>query len=609
MKKRKIRLQGQEVGTRVYILGGCNKDGIGANCKVIEVLNSDGNFSRVMIDSGVQLANTGKYDTIMADVSDFFGKGDEKPQKPLDAVLVTHTHADHIDGLMNFFKLGYKFPPVYTGGYTKALMEKFMYETGKSREDFPEIKVMESGDSGVLKINHSIEAKALNVSHTTSDALGFYIGTYVDGHFDQGILDMGDFHTRRVLLGHGFDSGEFSEFVKNNKITAVFIDSTSLMYKKERGEDVSVLLKNIEEAMRSQRENRLVLPVISRSNELMAIFGLAAANAGRDIFIRGDTQKKAYEATKRSEFFRKKPVSEEQKQMLEKVFHAVYSGEFSSFAAMPLEKQAIFISGAFGDKKIRSDGVNLNSQYIVATEGLDQYLPLGKNLTFMHGQREIPAVDVYGNVAKGKEKAHKAGCVIIENEADDNKYISILMQESGHIYPGELQDVLQEVYKYNPNVRVIPEHGSRIQRKFAMNAVKRVTRNIAFCDNGAYLFAATGISPLEGYNKSNLRFIGTFEMVDADGISTTYYDAIGGDGRFFRRFGEYTEPKSIKGRCTADELKPKYKKLLENGDEMPGTEKIKRRESDPKKRKKAEYRYNVKVREEIRAAARKNSGR
>lgn len=608
MKRNRKKLQGREVGTRVYILGGCNKDGIGANCKVIEVLNSDGNCCRIMIDSGVKLSNAGKYDTTQADISSFLDKEDVKASKPLDAIFLTHAHADHIDGLLNFFKMGYRFPTIYTGGYTKALLEKFMYETGVGRSVFPEVKIMKTGDEGIIELNHSMKVKALNVSHTASDALGFYVASYVDGEFDQGLLDLGDFHTRGVLIGEGFNQEEFSRFVNENKVTAFFTDSTSLMSKKERGKEPEELIKNIEEVVKSQAGNQLIFPVISRSNELLCMYVLAAGNAGRSVFIRGDVQGKAFDATQRSVFFRKGKNAEEQRQLWDNIRRNVYGGEFAGFISQPMGMQAMFVSGAFGDKKVRSDGMNMNSQYINITDGQDQYVSLGKNVTFIHGQREIKDVDPEGHVAAAKEKAKAAGCVIIENEAEGNKYIPAYMQESGHCYPGELEQVLKTVYEANPDVRVVPEHGSRIQRRFAMNVIKRVTRNIATCDNGAYLFAESGISPLADFDKSQMKFIGSFGEVIQDGRMVTHYDVISPSGNFVKRIGEYVEP--VRGRSgSTSDLKPKYKKILETADELQSVEKIKHKASDPKKKKKSERKYDIKVREKMLAEARKHSGR
>lgn len=608
MKRNRKKLQGREVGTRVYILGGCNKDGIGANCKVIEVLNSDVNCCRIMIDSGVKLSNAGKYDTTQADISSFLDKEDVKASKPLDAIFLTHAHADHIDGLLNFFKMGYRFPTIYTGGYTKALLEKFMYETGVGRSVFPEVKIMKTGDKGMIELNHSMKVKALNVSHTASDALGFYVASYVDGEFDQGLLDLGDFHTRGVLIGEGFNQEEFSRFVNENKVTAFFTDSTSLMSKKERGKEPEELIKNIEEVVKNQAGNQLIFPVISRSNELLCMYVLAAGNAGRSVFIRGDVQGKAFDATQRSVFFRKGKNAEEQRQLWDNIRRNVYGGEFAGFISQPMGMQAMFVSGAFGDKKVRSDGMNMNSQYINITDGQDQYVSLGKNVTFIHGQREIKDVDPEGHVAAAKEKAKAAGCVIIENEAEGNKYIPAYMQESGHCYPGELEQVLRTVYEANPDVRVVPEHGSRIQRRFAMNVIKRVTRNIATCDNGAYLFAESGISPLADFDKSQMKFIGSFGEVIQDGRMVTYYDVISPSGNFVKRIGEYVEP--VRGRSgSTSDLKPKYKKILETADELQSVEKIKHKASDPKKKKKSERKYDIKVREKMLAEARKHSGR
>lgn len=605
MKKNKKKLQGREVGTRVYILGGCNKDGIGANCKVIEVLNSDGSCCRIMVDSGVKLSNAGKYDTTQADISSFLDKDDVRAAKPLDAVFLTHAHADHIDGLLNFFKMGYRFPTVYTGGYTKALLEKFMYETGLGRSAFPEVKIMKTGDEGMVELNHSMKVKALNVSHTASDSLGFYIASYVDGRFDQGLLDLGDFHTRKVLIGDGFNQEEFSRFVNENKVTAFFTDSTSLMSKKERGKEPEELIKNIEDVVRSQVGNQLIFPVISRSNELLCMYILAAGNAGRSVFIRGDVQGKAFDATQRSVFFCKGKKAEEQKLLWDNIRRYVHGGDFANFVSRPLGMQAIFVSGAFGDKKVRSDGMNMNSQYINITEGQDMHISMGKNVTFVHGQREIKDVDPEGHVASGKEKANAAGCVIIENEAEGNKYISAYMQESGHCYPGELENVLRVVYESNPEVMIVPEHGSRVQRRFAMNVIKRVTRNITTCDNGAYLFAKSGISPLVDFNKSQMRFVGSFSEVIQDGRMITHYDVISPSGSFIKRIGEYAEP-SRDGNGAKSELKPKYKKILEMADELQSVEKIKHKASDPKKKKKSERKYDIKAREIMIAEARKH---
>ena len=65
----------------------------------------------------------------------------------LKALLLTHSHPDHLNGIIHYIRAGYKLPPLYGGRYTKMVLEDLYlrYQIGRTKQpDFVVVKTATS---------------------------------------------------------------------------------------------------------------------------------------------------------------------------------------------------------------------------------------------------------------------------------------------------------------------------------------------------------------------------------------------------------------------------------------------------------------------------------
>ena len=117
--------------TKIDFLGGNNENRIGGNSLLVEHNEDDKETCRVMIDLGALFPPewTG-LDAVIPDVRPYLDYKDEKAEKPIDAMFISHCHEDHIGGLVHLARAGYKMPEIYTSSYTKELL-KTAFKEGK----------------------------------------------------------------------------------------------------------------------------------------------------------------------------------------------------------------------------------------------------------------------------------------------------------------------------------------------------------------------------------------------------------------------------------------------------------------------------------------------
>lgn len=89
-----------------------------------------------------------------------------------EAVFITHSHPDHLNGIVHYLKAGYSLPCLYGGKYTRMILEELYEDFGvknNRRPEFVEIK-----DGSEIKIG-SLRIEVLASSHTCFDSFGLII--------------------------------------------------------------------------------------------------------------------------------------------------------------------------------------------------------------------------------------------------------------------------------------------------------------------------------------------------------------------------------------------------------------------------------------------------
>ena len=157
-------------------LGGNNIDQISGHCYRYTDLqpNKEGNLRRTTI-----IVDLGKFDNHQAlgvqnstaavpDIRNLL-VGEYDTAK---AIFLTHSHPDHLNGIIHYLKAGYHLPDLYAGKYTFMILEDLykFYQIPKTQR--PAQITVAPGNK--IKIG-SLEIETISSSHTCFDSLGFII--------------------------------------------------------------------------------------------------------------------------------------------------------------------------------------------------------------------------------------------------------------------------------------------------------------------------------------------------------------------------------------------------------------------------------------------------
>ena len=115
-----------KIGLYWQPLGGNNIDQISGHCyRYTDCSHNSAAFLYTTI-----IVDIGKFDNYQAlgvegasaalpDIRPFLNGGTFQAA----AIFITHSHPDHLNGLVHYLKLGYKLPPVYLGRYSAMILE------------------------------------------------------------------------------------------------------------------------------------------------------------------------------------------------------------------------------------------------------------------------------------------------------------------------------------------------------------------------------------------------------------------------------------------------------------------------------------------------------
>ena len=90
------------------------------------------------------------------------------------ALFITHSHPDHLNGIVHYIKAGYAFPKLYGGKYTEMILNQLYEEFEVPTKFQPKFICIKEGD--ILKFNN-MEVEVIASSHTCFDSFGFIIKT------------------------------------------------------------------------------------------------------------------------------------------------------------------------------------------------------------------------------------------------------------------------------------------------------------------------------------------------------------------------------------------------------------------------------------------------
>ncbi|MBE6467154.1 MAG: MBL fold metallo-hydrolase [Alphaproteobacteria bacterium] len=490
-------MENKQLGTTWTIYGGNNPDNIGANCGVLLHRHSKYDRpTRIMLDCGALFAPKGAdVDAVFPDIREYLGTSKSYPK--IDALLLSHAHEDHIGGMVHLARAGYSFPPIYASKGTLELLKsslklagvdldkdewKYIDENGDKKELFIEIKSREA-------INFKgVEIEAINMSHTTVGPLGFHILTSIDGKVEAGIFHPGDYHTRKVRVGEGFEEAALRDLASRKPIDIVFLDSTST----DSGDEYTVTheeaVKNLTDVIKQHPEKQVITTVISSSIQNLAIHLDAARKTNRKVFIDGYRLKLAFKAM--------------QDAGIREYDDIIFWGDANAYLKKYDHKDRYIVgSGAFAEEhstlmkliqqeKIvpSNDKKNKKKKKNIKKTG-HPYFTIDNKTLFIFGQR---GVINYDELCKAANVTSSLGAVVFVNDAKKplKGFPTAKIQSSGHANRKESKQLLSIIAEAqnNPNeIICIPVHGNPDQLENTKKLAEEVGMGVFLAQNSDIL--------------------------------------------------------------------------------------------------------------------------
>lgn len=474
MENQRAETTKKEDGAYITLVGGNNAKRIGGNSYVIEVAN-EGRTARVMVDLGAVITNFDSgYETAFPDVSKYFDRVDPKTDKvvnaecPVNALVLTHLHEDHVGALVHLAKMGYVIPPMYSSRLTRNTVRMMFHKAGLSE---PDINISKPGEN--IKIGEDMVMEGFMEAHSAVDAMGFHFLTFKGDRADAGIITHGDFlDSEDVPFGHVRMWDDLKDLTDRKPVTHILMESTAAPYVNKSQELAHETPRigyeqNVQNVMDVIKENPgkvIVSPVISRSFNQTYIDFAAAKELGTKVCLDGEWLKlmnKAMLISGHKEFE-----------------DLIYSGSPEEYLKDPkVPVKYIVCTGAFAQGlQEYEENTTPGAQIAMSSAtkmALGMHPEVEVNADFLILARQRIINDINGKSGpKMLQLLAERGAVVVMSPGDKKvaDFKVVPMQDSGHIKNGELRQYYYKMRELVPSAQYISIHGSEEQ----LNNTKRV---------------------------------------------------------------------------------------------------------------------------------------
>ena len=197
----------------------------------------------------------------------------------LDALIITHSHEDHIGGVCEMYK--HLKCPIYCTKFAK----NFLQVDAMEMPIVPNLKIIEICNKKTYKIG-KFEIEFIPLTHSTIEAQGVYIKTDKGSVFHTGDWKFDD----TPVLGKVSDKDRIKELVKDNPLSLLVCDSTNCM-KDSKNKSESILFDSLVQIISRKKRIVVVSTFASNISRIQTMYNVAQAT-GRRLVVCGRSMEK-----------------------------------------------------------------------------------------------------------------------------------------------------------------------------------------------------------------------------------------------------------------------------------------------------------------------------
>ncbi|MGN0904056.1 MAG: MBL fold metallo-hydrolase [Alphaproteobacteria bacterium] len=271
--------------------GGNNAADIWSSCHMFESVVQNGQTGKtekdkILVDVGqiesVRNFADGKYDCavpVLDDCLEIPGQAAPAEGEKVQAIFITHGHSDHINGLLEYARMGVELPPVYASPFTINMIMEGFVSRRVDWDRMPELRPIGAGDK-VTVGNMTVEA--LQAPHSIPGSLAFKISNPEASIFHSGDIKADP----SSFLDKGLDEKALRRIGQDGGVDLMTFDATATHMEGHARHEAEIC-SAYEKLFRENGERQIIAPISAAHMERLATVVAAAERAGKHVIIDG----------------------------------------------------------------------------------------------------------------------------------------------------------------------------------------------------------------------------------------------------------------------------------------------------------------------------------